>query len=162
MNRTVQIILGIIALILVAGGSFYGGMLYGEQKATASLPDFLREGGLPGGDTGQPGAFGMRGQAGAMPGGGAFAGMTVGQIESVDGNNLMITDNAGKQIKVTVTDTTLIEKQASVTVGDLEIGETIMISGSENEDGSITARSVQSAPAGRLGGTRPEGMTTNP
>jgi hypothetical protein len=37
-----------------------------------------------------------------------------------------------------------------------------MVSGSENDDGSITARSVQSAPAGRFGGERPGGTTTNP
>ena len=50
-----------------------------------------------------------------------------------------------------VTDTTLIEKNASVTVAELTTGETIIVSGTPGSDGSITARSVQVAPAGRFG-----------
>ena len=50
-----------------------------------------------------------------------------------------------------MTDTTLIEKNASVTVADLTTGETVIVSGTPGSDGSITARSVQVAQAGRLG-----------
>ena len=47
MNRTLQIILGVVLLVAVAGGSFYGGTLYGRGQAQAN---FLarRTGGAPG------------------------------------------------------------------------------------------------------------------
>jgi hypothetical protein len=51
---------------------------------------------------------------------------------------------------VQTTDTTLIEKNMSVGVGDLEVGEMVVVSGPQNEDGSITARSVMSIRAFRL------------
>ena len=60
-----------------------------------------------------------------------------------------------------VTDTTLIEKQAAVKLTDLAIGETVIVSGSQGADGTITARSVQSAPAGRFGAGGP-GATPTP
>ena len=45
-------------------------------------------------------------------------------------------------------DTTLIEKTMSVSVGDLKVGERVMVSGSKNDDGSYTARSIQSRARG--------------
>jgi hypothetical protein len=69
--------------------------------------------------------------------------MLVGEIQSISNGVLTVTDQSGKQTQVTVTDTTLIQKQASVTVADLEEGDTVMVSGSQGTDGSITARSVQ-------------------
>jgi hypothetical protein len=62
---------------------------------------------------------------------------------------------------VNVTETTLIEKNMSVKLGDLARGETVIVSGSQGTDGSITARSVQVAPAGRLGFGGP-GVTPTP
>ena len=147
MSKTVQIVLGLVVIVLVAAGSFYGGMLYGKQQAnaTAVLP-------RAGFDPGQPGAFGPRGQRGSEGGFSAPAGMTFGQIDEIDSEALLVTDANGKQTRVQVTATTLIEKNASVGVGDLEIGETVIVSGSDNADGSITARSIQVGAPGRLGG----------
>jgi hypothetical protein len=45
---------------------------------------------------------------------------------------------------VHATDTTLVEKYTAVGVGDLEVGERVIVSGSQNDDGSVTARSIQS------------------
>jgi hypothetical protein len=61
---------------------------------------------------------------------------------------------------VKVTDTTLIEKQASVKLSDLSQGETVMISGSTGADGTVTARTVQVAPRGRFGPGGPEAQGT--
>ena len=78
--------------------------------------------------------------------------MLFGQIKEIGDGALVVTDNNGKETQVKVTDTTLIEKQASVKLSDLTQGETVMISGSTGTDGTITARSVQVAPMGRFGG----------
>ena len=47
-------------------------------------------------------------------------------------------------IRVQTVDTTMIEKNMSVGVGDLEVGEVVVVSGPEDDDGSITARSIMS------------------
>jgi len=71
-----------------------------------------------------------------------FAGGTVGEIESIeDGVVTIRTEDA--QVTVKTTDTTLIEKLMSVTVEDLEVGEQVVVSGSQNDDGSTTARSIR-------------------
>ena len=156
MNKTLKIILGIVVVVVIAGGSFYGGMVYGKQQATATaaaVPMNFPEGFQPPNGAAAPadgaGRFGTRGQ-GAAGGFAAQPGMLFGEIQSIDGDTLVIADPNGQQTRVQVTNTTLIEKNASVDVSELETGETVMVSGSENDDGSVTARSVQVAPAGRM------------
>jgi hypothetical protein len=75
---------------------------------------------------------------------------TMGTIEGVEGETLIINSNEGL-IRVKTTDTTLIQKNMPVGVGDLEIGEAVVVSGPQNDDGSITARSVMSVGAFRFG-----------
>ena len=152
MNRTLRIALGIIVLLALVAGSFYGGTLYGKQQAEASLPEALWQrmgtmgrGDVSGADAQERGLGGFGGQGGGL----------MGQIEEIDGDTLIITNVSGQQTRVQITETTLIEKYASVTVAELEPGEQVTVSGSENEDGSITARSVQVAPAGRFVPGRP-------
>ncbi len=148
MGRNWRMIVGILLVTLVvAGGAFYGGMVYGKGQAQTafggpglpgSAPNGMGPGGTPPAGLGQPGN--------------AQAGMMVGQITEISATGLTITDSNGKQTQIKVSDTTLIEKQASVTLTDLTQGETVMISGSQQSDGSIAARSVQVAPAGRMVG----------
>jgi hypothetical protein len=149
MKRTVWIILGIVVLLLVAGGSFFGGTVYGKNQAQTALAA-RRPGGF-GGANGQPGANGRTGGQGGI----------FGQIESIGEGVLVIKDNNGQQTQVKVTDTTLVEKQAAVKLTDLATGETVIVSGSKGADGVITARSVQVAPAGRFGAGGP-GATPAP
>ena len=157
MSKAVKIILGAVVVAVIAAGSFYGGMVYGEQQATTAaavvqmnfpegfqLPDGAV---LPGGAAGGPGP---RGQGGEVNGFGAQPGMIFGEIQSIDGDTLVIAVPNGQQTRVQITDTTLIEKNASVEITDLAAGETVMVSGSENSDGSVMARSVQVAPTGRM------------
>lgn len=146
MNRTLKIALGIVLLAAVAGGSFYGGTLYGRNQAQANLLA-RRAGAVPGAG----GVFVDPNQAAGQRRNNAQAGFLFGQITEIGAGVLVVTDNNGKQTQVQVTDTTLIEKNASVTVTDLTIGETVIVSGTPGSDGSITARSVQVAQAGRLG-----------
>lgn len=159
MNNALKIIVGAVVVLVIAAGSFYGGMVYGKNQATTSRTMTLPNGqqvpfnGTPGGAQG----FRGQGQNGGPGGFGEQAGMTFGTIESVDGNVVTITTRDGAKKTVNVTDTTLIEKNASVSVSDLATGDTVIVSGSDNTDGSITARSVQVAPAGRLLGGAPAG-----
>ncbi len=155
MKRTYTIIIAIVALLAVGGGAFWGGTLY-EANRLRQNPALLFQGG---GDlAGQfRGGAALGGnapvQGGQRPAG---AGGTMGTIASVDGNDVTITTQDGATILVKASDTTLVEKTTSATVADLTVGERVVVSGSTNDDGSITARSIQSqrdlgvsAPAGQ-------------
>ncbi|MCX6031661.1 MAG: DUF5666 domain-containing protein [Chloroflexi bacterium] len=156
MNQAVKIVIGVVVVLAVAGGSFYGGMVYGKSQVPTFPNAALRgQGGAGGFVPGGQAAAGQA-QAGATGRQGAQGGFVIGQIEELGNGVLTITDTNGKQTRVTVTDTTLIEKNASVTLADLTKGETVMVSGATGTDGTITARSVQVSPAGRfVGGGQP-------
>ncbi len=144
MNRTVQIIIAAIVLVVVAVGAFYGGMVYAQGQRQGQRI----QNGLAGGNgyfQGGPGGQGFQGPRGQ--GGGVF-----GQVSEVGNGYLVVTNNNGTPTKVMVTDTTLMEKNVSVKLSDFVVGDTVMVSGTPGSDGSVTARSVQSAPAGRFGG----------
>lgn len=158
MSKPLQIIIGVAVVVIIAAGSFYGGMVYGKTQANTSQTITLPNGETRTFNAPPGGAAGFRGQGqqnGAAGDFGSQAGMTFGTVEGIDGSTLTISTQAGGTVKVQVTDTTLIEKNASVSVSDLATGDTVIVSGSDNTDGSITARSVQVAPAGRLFGGVP-------
>lgn len=146
MKRFVKIVLLASLLVVVAGGSFYGGMVYGQSQQQSASP----------GPEGAAGGRDWAGQGGMRPGGqagsdGGQGGMLAGQILSIKDGELTLEDITGQEIQVHVTDTTLIQKQAEVRVSDLEEGETVFVSGSRGTDGSITARMVQVSSADGFG-----------
>jgi hypothetical protein len=156
MNRTVKIVLGVVLVLAVAAGSFFGGMMYGKSQAQttrtfrgfdpANAPQ-----GLGGQGVITSGQGGTRQQSGR-------GGMLAGEIVSINGGDVTIKDADGKEIVVHVTDSTLIQKQAEVTVGDLAAGDTVFVSGSKGDDGSYTARSVQVSSGGAFGMGLPGAM----
>jgi hypothetical protein len=151
MNRIVKIGLVVLLGVVIAGGSFYGGMVYGENQAQAEFPVLGDAEGMPSGGEqfGAPpgGQAGVdRGQIADAQGGSLF-----GEIQSIGNGEMTIVDQSGEQVQIYVTDTTLIQKQAEVTLADLQEGETVAISGSQATDGSITARMVQVSSAGGFG-----------
>ena len=160
MNRLAKVVIAVVVVLAIAGGSFYAGTLYGKNQAQASFAAAARQ---RGGFLGAPGGV-------QTPGSGQRAsqlqpstqgGALIGQITEIGDGVLVIRATDGKDVRVKVTDTTLIEKQASVLLADLATGETVFVSGSTAADGTITARSVQVAPAGRFGMEAPPGGVPN-
>ncbi len=139
MNRTVRIGLAILVAVVIAAGGFFGGMAYGKGQATTTTTASARPANMPG----QP----LAGTPQAGQGG-----MLAGEIQTIDGNGFTLTDSSGKTVQVNVTGTTLIQKQTSVSLSDLQQGDTVMVSGTQASDGSVTARSVQVGQAGAFGG----------
>ena len=147
----------VVLVVAVGAGAFWAGMTYGKSQAEQDVMGLIQgrmgarggqfpEGGqFPGGDQLPQGEQGDTAQ---------FGGGISGTIEIIEGETLVINSDEGI-IRVQTTDTTLIEKNMSVGVGDLEVGEMVVVSGSRNEDGSVTARSIMSGRAFRLG--QPQG-----
>lgn len=136
-NGVKKILPIIIVVVIVAGGAFYGGMKYGQSKVP--VPDFRQ------GDFQR-----TTGAGGNQQGGGGF---TSGEIIAKDDP---AKDGAGKSITIKLqnggskiifySESTEISKFASGSSNDLEIGKTIMANGTANQDGSITAQTIQMRP----------------
>jgi hypothetical protein len=100
--------------------------------------------------TGTPGAFGGPGFGGA-PGSGSSgsSGSSVqglqtisGTISQVNGNSLVVTDTSSNDFTVTLTSTTRMTQQQTITANDLHTGAIVTITGSANSKGIISASNV--------------------
>ena len=147
--KNALLVVGVIVLMAAAAG---GGYFYGTSQASSSS---IQAGSF------DPSQFdprnmtqeqleqmrearggGQRGQFGEAASAGIFAGGTMGEIVSIE-NGVVTIRTEDAQVKVKTTDTTLIEKLMSVNAEDLEVGEQVVVSGSQNDDGSTTARSIR-------------------
>lgn len=140
MKRVVIGLIAVVVLAAVGGGAFYAGTKVGENRVLQNPTQFFQrlrgqggqfQGQFPGvARTPRPGQVGAQGGI-------------IGTIEGVEGTTVVL--NTGQEtIRVHTTDTTLIEKYMTVHVEDLRVGERVVVSGSKNDDGSYTARSIQS------------------
>jgi hypothetical protein len=124
-------ILIIVAIAIVVGGlSFYGGMKYQESKIPKGVAgrNFQNTGGLNG-STGQ-----------------RSSNFSNGEIVSKDDKSVTIKlGDRGSKI-IFYSDTTEISKFVAGTANDLEIGKSVTINGTTNQDGSLTAQSIQIRP----------------
>lgn len=133
---TKKILAATVAIvILVGGGSFYGGMKYAQGKT----PQRSAQGNF--GNLQRTGAANMGGLRGSGSGG-----FTAGEIIAKDNGSITVKLNNGGSKIVFYSDTTEVDKFAKGTASDLQIGESVTISGQANQDGSITAQSVQIRP----------------
>ncbi|MBI3335025.1 MAG: hypothetical protein HY001_00810 [Candidatus Portnoybacteria bacterium] len=136
----------IAAILVVGGGAFYGGMKYAES----TRQNFARRN-LGGQELGVPLHQGFERQAnggGFRSGqrGGNAGGFTTGEIISKDDKSVTIKLRDGGSKIVFFADSTEIAKSVSGTQNDLEIGKSVVVSGKPNQDGSVTADSIQLRP----------------
>ncbi|HEY5383218.1 MAG TPA: hypothetical protein VIJ88_01545 [Candidatus Paceibacterota bacterium] len=132
-----QVIGVIIALLIVGGGAFYGGMSYAGSQTPARVSGAA-------GFAGRTGAGGFAGRAGAAGGG-----FTAGQIVSTGSGSISIQQQNGSSTEIVLlSPTTQILKSTAGTASDLSQGTTVTVTGTSNSDGSLTATSIQIRPAG--------------
>ncbi len=137
-------ILAMIGLVL-AGGSFYGGMIYQSsrtpsrtmaQNEAAGGPGGFRQGGMRGGTNGSMG--GARGM-----GGGGFV---QGSVLSKDSTSLTIQQRDNGSKIVIFSSSTKIGKITDGTLNDISTGSDVVVNGTTNADGSVTASMIQLRP----------------
>jgi hypothetical protein len=141
-------IITVVIVAVVAGG---GGYLLGKQGVSANqaqdvarFANFAAQGGLPGGQAGQ---LVRRGATGG--------GFVAGQIVAKDAASITVElrststtgGTAGSKV-VFFSASTTVMKSTSGTPADLTTGEQVVVQGTQNSDGSVTAESIQ------LGGRR--------
>lgn len=127
----------LIAVIIVGVGAFYAGMFYGKSRVAT------------GGAT--PGQFGQGGQLMGRGAGRQGGGFTAGQIVSASNGAITIQMQNGSTQIVLVGTSTQILKSTAGTPSDLTSGTNVVVSGTPNSDGSLTAQSIQIRPAGTGG-----------
>ena len=125
-------IVTIIVALVVGIAAFYGGMQYGAAANTSKTVAGATTGGF------------QRGTGGGRAGSGAFAngGVVAGQVISVDAQSITVQQGSSTKI-VFYSGTTAIMKSASGTIGDVQSGANVMVVGTPNSDGSITAQTIQ-------------------
>jgi len=126
-------IISIAIAIVVIGGSFYGGMLYGQSKKSMSFgpQDFQRN---------TAGNF----QKGTVKE--SVAAIFNGEVTAKDEQSLTLKMADGSSKIIFFSASTKISKMAEGSASDVEIGKQIMATGTKNSDGSYTAATIQLSP----------------
>ncbi len=134
-------VLGIIVCLVVAGISFFGGMKYGQNNKGTSFAD--RQGQFNQNSFGQN-ATGSKSQGmrGVVNGGGVVS----GEIISKDATSMTIKLRDGGSKIVLFSPASKVEKTVDGTVADVVVGKSVMITGTTNTDGSVSATSIQMRP----------------
>jgi hypothetical protein len=90
--------------------------------------------------TGAPGAAGRRPFT--------AGGVTVGTVTSTGNGTLTVTEADGTAVTVTTSATTTVSKTVASSVGDLATGQSVVVRGTANADGSVNATQIQVGGAG--------------
>jgi hypothetical protein len=141
MNKNTMLIVAVLLIIVALGGGFFAGMQYQKsqnpfQNAAAGGGQFANR---------NFGAGGGQGLAGRGAGGQRFTPVR-GQILSLGSNTLTVKQQDGTtKIVVIGTSTTFVNTQKAA-ISDLKTGDTVMVVGGANSDGSITATDIQINP----------------
>lgn len=130
----------VIALILGAGGGFFGGMKYQQTKSPS-----IRAGIVGGNRTGGRSGQGFR--------------PVNGDVLSVDDKSMTVKLQDGSSKIVLFSATTTFSKSDTGNKSDVKTGERVAAFGTDNSDGSITAQSVQLNPTMRFGDGGPRGAS---
>lgn len=134
----------IVAVIVIGGGAFYGGMLYGKSQAASARNSALSQ--RQGFGAGAAGGVG----GGAQARGGnraAGGGLVNGDIIAKDDKSITVKNQNGGSKIIFLSASTQISKFAAGSVADLIVGQTVTANGTTNSDGSITAQMIQLRPA---------------
>jgi len=170
VKRSSTIVLAVAVGVVALAAGLFVGMSYGKghpsvetaMKTVSNLtPEQMAQlgtsgGGFPGGGPGG----GFPGGAAGGGNGNARGGFTAGSIVSNDGSTITIKMNDGSTKFVLYSGSTTIRKSAEGTSADLVAGENVVVTGSANSDGSITATQIQLG--GLPGGPGGGGQGTTP
>ncbi len=138
----------LITAVVVGGLSFYGGMQYQQSAQTAQRSQRMQQFGAMGGQGG-PGAFGdFGGGSGAgIQGRNAQGGLINGEIISQDDKSITVKNRDGGSKIVFFSGTTSIVKTVDGVTADLANGKNVLVVGTTNSDGSVTAQNIQIRPS---------------
>lgn len=128
-----------MAVLVIGAGSFMGGMKYGQAKG--GMRNVQAFGQMRGGQMGDA----MNRRAGGLVGG-MLNGVN-GEVLSKDASSLTVKLRDGGSKQVLFSSSTQVSMMASGTIMDVNTGSNVFVSGKTNQDGSVTAETIQLRPA---------------
>jgi hypothetical protein len=128
----------LIGLVLLAGG-FWGGAILQKDEGSSGSGGFasLRSE-FSRGATSRTGGSSLFGSGGA----------TTGTVTDVIGKALYITSSSGSLVKVTLGPSATVTRNATSSLADLKIGDTVIVEGVKTKSGAVTASSISATAAG--------------
>jgi len=140
MNKTFIVV--VIAILAVGSLSFYAGMKYSQSKSLAGggFANLTSE--QMAARFQQIGGADVGGQRGVRTG----SGLAVGEIISKDADSITVKLNDGGSKIVFFSASTQVMRFSAGSPADLVLGENITINGAANQDGSVTAQTIQIRP----------------
>jgi hypothetical protein len=140
MTKNKKLIMVVALLVVLMGGSFYGGYLFANSKTPKGM------------GFGAPNGSGFRTmgeQAGIGIGSAAqrnnkvAGGMVNGEIISVDATGITVKTKEGSTRIVFLSEKSSVTKSVAVVVADLKVGDEVVVTGESNADGSVNGTTVQ-------------------
>ncbi len=129
-----------------AGGFGAGGL----RAAGLSSSSSAAAGASSSSTSGSVSPSGFSGVGGSGAGGTGRA--TIGQVAYVSGSTLYVTTTEGNTVKVTAAAGSKVTKTVETHVKGIHPGETVVVSGTANANGSISASTIRAGGTGGLGG----------
>ena len=127
MNKN-TIITGVIALVVGLGVGYFGAGVLHPATPTPTRGSFA-------------------GTGGAARAGASGAGLLSGTVATSDAGSITLNTRDGSSHVVLVTPSTTVSKSVSGSESDVTVGATVIVSGTTNSDGSVSATSIQLRPS---------------
>jgi hypothetical protein len=143
----------LFAALLASAGFLLGVVLEKHQLPATASATASGARSFAGTSASASGRTGAAGSGGAPATGGANA--VVGQVSTVSGGTLYVTDSSGNTIKVTTSAASQITKTATASVHSVHPGDTVVIQGAAGANGTVAATAVRDSgttAAGAFGG----------
>jgi phage baseplate assembly protein gpV len=121
-----------IIWLLVAIVALVGGFYWGRANGTASRGSFAGAG-----------TFSSSTRRFAGTGGAASGGLAAGQITAMDSSSITLQLANGNSEVVFYTSSTPVSEPTTVLPSTLKVGTNVMVTGTSNSDGSVTAQTIQ-------------------
>jgi hypothetical protein len=111
----------------------------GAKGSGAGFPSGLFRGAGGASGAGSGGFSGVGGLAGG--------GVTTGEVSFASGNTLYVATSEGNTVKVNAPQGTTVSKTVSTNVHGIHPGDTVVVRGSQNKNGSVSASSITISPS---------------
>lgn len=143
-------VIGAMLLVLVAVCGFWGGAVLQKHHDKSTGTASAAASGFAGAAAARRGAAGAAGGAGGTGGFGGLGGTggrTLGTVSDVEGSTVFLTDVSGAIVKITLAPSTKITKTTAGAAADIQLGQSVIVSGTKASDGSTAAATITIVPA---------------
>jgi hypothetical protein len=142
----------VLVALAVASAGFLGGIVvgkhYGSSGSAASAFSRFAAGASATARTGSGSGAGLGGRGGGAGGEFAAGNATIGTIKLIDGSTVYVQTPIGDIVQVSTSAGTKVTASSTVRVKDLQPGETVIVEGSKNSTGGVTATSISQTSLG--------------